>query len=742
MAATGLQRRKIEVLLDQVEHLPLLPGLAHHLLPLALADRPSRRDLQLAVEVDAGLSSRLVRLAVALGHPAEAIASVDDAFDRLSLDTLAADLLSIEVIDPAVAAQIQPVRLMRHVLATGMAAQLIATRMGTVRPEAALLAGIVHDIGLTALAVLLPAAYSQVLRQIETQGTDLLEAERQILGVDHAILGRRLAQRWGFSTTLQNVVWLHHQDQAPPGNDPEAAALVRVVRLADILVRQEGFTYGPTETVRENPAEAAERLGLSAAHAGQIGRQVAASFELNARPVGLEETPSPEALCLLLQQANVRLGRLYRVGHDCTRLLKAEARRGDLLVQLNAALSGCQDERQVLEALARTAVEAFHLRVAASYLVAPEADYVEGVRLAADVGVEEHFLYPIDPSRELNPPTSGESLSPETAPAPVRAERVEGWLFDRQGPRLGDGPFFTVPMVVEQHKLGGLVFALNDAGRTLTALEINELAAMAGLAGTALKRTRAETALVALTEELAEVGRELQDDQRERLERRNVSALSEMAAGAAHEINNPLAIISGRAQQLAADEEDAARRDTLKTIIQQSARISDIIRELRLFAKPPAPEFQTVDPASIAIEVAAAFSARPETPVLPHVEAADATPAIRVDPSQVAAALTEIVRNAVESCVRSGTRITLAVRPAPAESAVRFIVTDDGPGMDPQVRARAFDPFYSGYEAGRHRGLGLPKAYRAVQANGGQMTLESAPGRGTTVRVTFPAANS
>jgi signal transduction histidine kinase len=86
--------------------------------------------------------------------------------------------------------------------------------------------------------------------------------------------------------------------------------------------------------------------------------------------------------------------------------------------------------------------------------------------------------------------------------------------------------------------------------------------------------------------------------------------------------------------------------------------------------------------------------------------------------------------------------VTVTVQPLGAEQSIRLAVTDNGPGMDPQVRARAFDPFYCGRDAGRRRGLGLSKAYRAVVASGGQMTLESAPGRGTTVRLTFRAATA
>jgi hypothetical protein len=123
------------------------------------------------------------------------------------------------------------------------------------------------------------------------------------------------------------------------------------------------------------------------------------------------------------------------------------------------------------------------------------------------------------------------------------------------------------------------------------------------------------------------------------------------------------------------------------------------------------------------------------------VESQQAAPPIRVDAEQIRDALREVVRNAVEACAQGG-HVTVMVRPLAVEAAVRIAVADDGPGMEPQVRARAFDPFYSGYEAGRHRGLGLPKAFRAVQANGGQMALESTPGQGTTVRMTFPAAEA
>lgn len=742
MSASGLQRRKIDVLLDEVDHLPTLPGVGHHVIGLVMSDPVNRRELVLAIESDASLSARVMRLALEAGHSPESLTSIDAAIEATPLDVLAGSLLSTEIVEQDILQQTHLVRLWKHILATGMAAQVIAQRLGTIRPATALLAGIVHDIGQIALPCLMPRAYGQALAQVDEGGKDLIEAEREIFGVDHAVVGKRLAQRWGFPETLQNVIWLHHQAPVAMPDKPGLATLIQAVRLADLLVRREGFGYHPSEQIREHPGEVAERLGLSGAHAEQIGRQVAAAFALNAGPVGLEADPTPDELRRVLQGANVRLGRLYRTGYGRARRLESQARRAEWLIRLSTDLAACHGPRQVLETIAVTAREALRLRTVVPYLAARGGEYVEGVRCTAEGGVEEHFLYDLAKTPSLEP--GPEAPAPVSPPGvPVRAERLEGWLFERQGARLGGGPFFTISMTVEQTKVGGLVFSLTDGPRDLAREEAAELAALASMAAGALKRTLAEADLVVQSEDLAEANRALVAAQDQQLEQRNVASLSEMAAGAAHEINNPLAIISGRAQQLAAGEPDPARREMLTIIVQQAARASDIILELRQFARPPAPAPQTVDPADLAGQVAAALEAQARAANVRLQVEAGPTPPIRVDPEQVGGAMKEVVRNAIEACAGAAdAAITIAVQAAGSESAVRLVVTDNGPGMEPEVRARAFDPFFCGHKAGRHRGLGLPKAYRAVEASGGRMSLESSPGRGATVRMTFPVAQT
>jgi signal transduction histidine kinase len=218
-----------------------------------------------------------------------------------------------------------------------------------------------------------------------------------------------------------------------------------------------------------------------------------------------------------------------------------------------------------------------------------------------------------------------------------------------------------------------------------------------------------------------------------------LEALREFAYGAGHEINNPLANIAARAQALLIDEVDPERRRRLATIVDQAFRARDMIGGLMVFARPP-------KPVPVRIEIDAVLA-----PVLDAVRPVADLKAVRLEYSPPpgpcvvavdAAHITESIRliavNAVEAAAG---RVVIHVAPAGTGSEMPCVVTvtDDGPGMPRDVLGRAFDPFFSGREAGRGIGLGLPKAWRLVEINGGTLDVDSRPGRGTRVSVSLPS---
>jgi signal transduction histidine kinase len=233
----------------------------------------------------------------------------------------------------------------------------------------------------------------------------------------------------------------------------------------------------------------------------------------------------------------------------------------------------------------------------------------------------------------------------------------------------------------------------------------------------------------ALEEQVREEGR--------RLEAAKLTALAEFAAGAGHEINNPLAVISGQAQYLLGHQADWAPGDVdntagkaLQAILTQTRRIHGILRDLMQFARPTAPRPAWFDLPSLLGEVAAGlgeFAAARRVRL--EVVAPDRL-AMHADAGHLRLALTCLLRNAVEAAPPDGwARLVLK---EPAGAAVEVAVEDSGPGPEPAHRSSLFDPFFSGRTAGRGRGLGLPIAWRLTRQQGGDVRLDAAEEGGPT----------
>lgn len=221
------------------------------------------------------------------------------------------------------------------------------------------------------------------------------------------------------------------------------------------------------------------------------------------------------------------------------------------------------------------------------------------------------------------------------------------------------------------------------------------------------------------------------------LEREKLASLRQFAYGLSHEINNPLTNIATRAQMLLAGEQDPDRRKALETINAQAFRAFEMLADLMLFAHPPAPQRTKFDVAELLRELVQQHqpAARAQQTNLTLAELPAELPALSADRTQLASALAAILKNALEA-VRTGGVISLAVEVNSA--ALEFCVTDNGPGITPEVRRHLFDPFFSGREAGRGLGLGLCKAWRIAELHGGEIHVVSEPGQGATFRLRVP----
>ena len=261
---------------------------------------------------------------------------------------------------------------------------------------------------------------------------------------------------------------------------------------------------------------------------------------------------------------------------------------------------------------------------------------------------------------------------------------------------------------------------------------------------------------------LERAGRHQQIHQAQQSSDDRMAGLARMAAGIAHEVNNPLAIAlsnirhvqtcTTEIEQLVARVSDTARADAEEVVGEirealtdtQDAldRISGIVSRLMVFGDLDTQREDDVDLALEGSRIAALLEHHGlgATSPIPIRVAVGSVPLLRASRARVQQLLVEIVDNAMRAAQHSkdpsGGRVELEVSTDGA--TVHLTVADNGPGMDPETQRRIFDPFFTTKAEWRAVGLGLSVAYGVVRAHGGTLVVDSSPSRGSRVTAMFP----
>jgi len=245
-----------------------------------------------------------------------------------------------------------------------------------------------------------------------------------------------------------------------------------------------------------------------------------------------------------------------------------------------------------------------------------------------------------------------------------------------------------------------------------------------------------------LAQSFNHMSEQLADTQQSLIQSERLISMGKLAAGVAHEINNPLTGIVAYAEALAEDAGPSdPRRKDYEVILREALRCRQIIRGLLDFARQDAPALVPSHPKDLiekTLQVVARQAAFRNIAFEQHIE--PDVPLIDVDPLQIEQVLLNLFVNA-QQAMPAGGRIAVGARRAVGVGRVELTVQDEGTGIAPEIRSRIFEPFFS-TKGGRTDGLGLAVCLGIVQRHRGAIEVESQPGRGTLVRVTLPVAQS
>ncbi len=323
----------------------------------------------------------------------------------------------------------------------------------------------------------------------------------------------------------------------------------------------------------------------------------------------------------------------------------------------------------------------------------------------------------------------------------IEQDLAEARLFVEDEALLKEGIRSTIrlPLIVKGEVIGAFFLDDVEPGR-YTEGDLELLVPLGEQLAVAIENTRLHDDLEQKVEERT---RDLKQTQAQLIQSGKLAAVGTLAAGVAHELNQPLMVIRGYAQELLADGRVASEEicEDLRRIEAQTTRMVAIINHLRDFSRQSKGNREVTDLNQV-VTGALTFLAKQLKPknIAVVQELLPALPPVWADPMQIEQVLLNLVTNARDAMEEVGTGTITIRTELTAGSGVGLSVTDTGPGIPPDFQTRIFDPFFTTKEVGKGTGLGLSICHGIVEKHGGELTVESpvADGRGARFMIVLP----
>ncbi|MHC5191012.1 MAG: HDOD domain-containing protein [Planctomycetota bacterium] len=731
--------RQVERIVRKLSSLSTLPVIAADLLAQLTDGAADPALLIERIESDPALTARVLALAHQEHIEFSGDPTVAEAVSKLSPAMLREAVISVKVFEvlngdeKADAKRLSGRKEMAlHSLAVGCCAGQIAEK--TLEPEhrqTAYLAGLLHDIGKCALDEVMPQSFAKMVDQARGDQSSLAKVEQEHLGLDHAVLGKRLGQKWNLPEPIISAIWLHHCDAQALIADIDNVQIIRIVALADRLVRQLDLGHSGSFDRPDDIEELSRQLSLTPSQIQEIGEALVQEVRAKRTLLGLEASDDPSRYYAMVRKAATGLAEDNRKLSSASRDYAQLSSQADLIDDLLSRLDENASALEIAQLLGECRQQHYRSGLTCVFVVPDSTEPFVEMAVVDRRGRSE--------TKTLQVP-EGMPPIPEVfrrQSAVLAVADAAKWLTEQLDADFNPSLLKMAPLKMADEVVGVLIFETfaeqGDSGLDASVLLSCKVAASA----IAMAQSRHKHELLA--ERFVQVMGSLRQTRAALAHQQSLSGLAEMAAGAAHELNNPLAVISGRVQLLSASEADEDKKQMLTQIQSRTDEISQIVSDLLTFARPPQPQKQAVAVGQLLDKAVQKTSQACGLDSIEIGVAGDATgDSVYVDVHQVTQAVSSVLINAMQSYKGGSGPVWADCNLLPDGRSVSVAIRDSGCGMEAEAIEKAFDPFFSSCAAGRRRGMGLAHAQRLLSLNSGGITLTSQANAGTTVTVILP----
>ena len=688
-----------------VARLPAMPQILIKLIDLCQADEVGVNELSKLIANDAGLTSRVLRVANSAAYQR----SGRKLGLPQALTTLGADLVKSLLISESVfqtfngfphtgGTDLRP--FWKHSLAAAVMARDLAKTMQYPQVEEAYLAGLLHDVGRLALLAAAPDTYNFNFQTADDG--DLCAAEQKSLQISHAEAGAWLIERWEMDSYLADAVLYHHEN---PARVMMAHPLIRIIHLAHLL------SDHPPDTPL--PAEMGAVCGVGDAKLLEIYQGCEAQVLQAAAHLGIDLSGMPELLASALTPI------APAINNPVQQRLAEEIRNRALTAELSQVFSRQKDGTQLLDCVRQNARILFDLDDTAVFLVSSNGRLL----VSASVGEQRQRLDSF--SISLADGGIADAVASQHL-AFLERGRSSLNLAEEQLLRTFNTPcLLCLPLVAGNRSLGLLIAGL-EAWRVAELQRQEKFLLIFG--------NQAANALQSAAKERGDIDRRIATIQEEHLKN---------SRKIVHEANNPLSIIKN---YLGVLDDKLARQEPvdseLSILNEEIDRVGSIIKEFARVAQP-APDTM-LDINKVLSDIVRLFRESRFLP--PAVQIAAVLPD---EPSQVSGTsgvvkqiFVNLIKNAVEAMPKGG-RIEVINNGISRRGGIDYfslLVKDSGPGLPDDVLSKLFTPVRS-TKAGDNRGLGLSIVHGLVQKLQGSITCKSSA-LGTVFEILLPVRHA
>jgi len=741
--------QQVELAIGRLDSLSTLPCVAAQFFPKLLQGQFSPSVLADIIESDPALTVRILSLIDRRG-----VSLPDGRFSlRAALDKLAAHdvrdaILSIKVCgafdyDPEMQKILPKKGLLLHSLAVACCAKDIAEAASPqMDSQLAYCAGLLHDIGKLALEETMPKSFVRIVEEAKSTKESSRTVEQKHLGADHTIIGKHLAQKLHLPNLIVLAIWLHHSETVTISQDMPEARIAVVVQLADSIARQSGIGQSGSFDLPEPAEPIAQWLAINPGQLQQIRQNLPEKVRQKSKILGLDLPRAVASYCDIVHATAAQLAR------DNTKLSLENQ-------QLQSASSHLDFATDFLLSIDSTIPAVY---MAENFAIRWQKFYQTGMvclYLAPSAGsqtLETVVVENLSQSKIvfLDVPTEIPAIPKAIANnfEILNAYDHIDWLFEQLDVDFDVNRTKLAPLLSSGKAVGAIAFELHYPADVKLFEE--KFRTSASIAGAVLDMAFAWQRQQRFAEHFARLicvpaerpatgGSKPKSTQPQIVLDGSLNALAEMAAGAAHELNNPLTVISGRTQLLAEAETDREKKQILQKIQENARQASVVIEDMMGFAEPSQPR-----PAQTGIKqiIDEAMQLASQKTSVEHInvqiEIGADVKDVLVDSAQIASAIANIISNAVESYDVELGPIKITADADESGDLVKLEIKDLGRGMDSETLRKAIQPFFCSRPAGRKRGMGLAYAWRFIQLNKGSLDIASEPGIGTTVIIHLP----